>query len=99
MNIETLGVRVSNPEQHINLEGKSFADLILFQHMHAANLQRCVAALSAGNPHGDNELLAEVQAQMQAMVNASSGVLQEYLRVAREQGLRFEIVPALGDLH
>ena len=99
MSRENLGVRVANPEQHINLEGKSFADIILFEHLRTTNLQRCVVALRVGNPHGDNELLAELQVQMQAMANASTGVLNEYLRVAREQGLRFEIVPELGDLH
>lgn len=99
MTIERMNVRVSNPEQSINIEGTSYAELILFEHLRTANLQRCVAALGVQNPHGEDELLAEVAAQLQAMVNASAGVLQECLRVAQAQGLRFEIVPSPGDLH
>lgn len=99
MSIESLGVRVTNPEQNINLEGKTYADLILFEHLRVENLRRCVAALGTLNNDGGDELLAEIAAQLQAMANASAGVRQEHLRVARAQGLRFEIVPAAGDLH
>ncbi|MEW6590665.1 MAG: hypothetical protein AB1418_06475 [Pseudomonadota bacterium] len=97
--IEKLGVRVSNPEQAITLEGKSFADLVLFEYLRTENLKRCAAALALELPDGESERLAELQVQLQAMVNASSGVLQEYLRIAGAQGLRFEIVPAPSELH
>ena len=99
MSIEKFSVRIANPEQSITLDGKSFADLVLFEHLRTENLRRCVAALNLGNPDGHSELLTEVQAQLQGMANASAGVLQEHLRIAREQGLRFEIVPAPGELH
>lgn len=99
MSIESLGVRVTNPEQSINIEGPSYAELVLFEHLRTANLRRCVAALGVQNPHGEVELLTEIAAQLQAMANASEGVLQEHLRVARAQGLRFEIMPNAGDLH
>lgn len=92
-------VRVSNPEQNITLTGASYADLILFEYLRAENMRRCVAALNLVSPHGENELLTAVQAQMQAMLNASAGVLSQYLRVAQLQGLHFEIVPQPGDLH
>lgn len=99
MSIESLGVRVTNPEQNITIEGASYADLVLFEHLRTENLRRCVAALNLVSPYGENETLAEVRAQLQGMVNASAGVLQEHLRIAREQGLRFEIVPSPGELH
>lgn len=97
--IEKLGVRVSSPAQRITLDGKSFGDLVLFEHLRTENLRRCVAALNLVGLNGENEALAEVRAQLQGMVNASAGVLQEHLRIAREQGLRFEIVPAAAELH
>lgn len=97
MSIESLGVRVANPEQNITLAGVSYADLVLFEHLRAENLRRCVAALNLVN--GENETLAEVRAQLQGMLNASAGVLAEHLRIALEQGLRFEIVPTPGELH
>lgn len=99
MSIESLGVRVTNPEQNITIEGSSYADLVLFEHLHTENLRRCVAALNLVSPYGENETLEEVRAQLQGMVNASAGVLHEHLRIAREQGLRFEIVPSPGELH
>lgn len=97
--IESLGVRVINSEQNITLEGKTYADLILFEHLRVENLRRCVAALGVANPHAVNELLIEVQTQLQAMQNASAGVLHEHLCAARAQGLRFEIVPQPDELH
>jgi hypothetical protein len=99
MTIEKMGVRVSNPDQNINLEGASFAELVLFEHLRTENLRRCVAALGTLNHDGGDELLAEIAAQLQAMANASAGVRQEHMRVAHAQGLRFEIVPARGELH
>lgn len=99
MTIEKLGVRVANPEQNINLEGTSFAELVLFEHLRVENLQRCVAALGKLNHDGGDEPLAEIAAQLQAMANASAGVRQEHLRVAHAQGLRFEIAPSPGELH
>lgn len=97
MSIESLGVRVSNPEQNITLAGASYADLVLFEHLRTENLRRCIAALNLVN--GEDETLTEVRVQLQGMLNASAGVLAEQLRIAREQGLRFEIVPTPGDLH
>lgn len=99
MSIEKLGIRVANPEKTIVLEGTSFAELVLFEHLRAGNLLRCILALNVAAPHGEDELLAEIQTQLQGMANASAGVLQDLLRVANEQGLRFEIAPKSGDLH
>lgn len=99
MTIEKLGVRVANPEQTVSLSGASYADLVLFEHLRTENLRRCVAALNMESHDGKGELLEEVRAQLQGMANASAGVLQEHLRIAREQGLRFEIVPTPGELH
>lgn len=99
MTIEKLGIRVANPDQSITVTGASYADLVLFEHLRTENLRRCVAALNLESADGYSELLAEVLAQLQGMTNASAGVLQEHLRIAREQGLRFEIVPTHGELH
>lgn len=99
MSINKLGVQVTNPEQNIVLTGASYADLVLFEYLRTENLRRCVAALNLMGPHAENETLVEVRAQLQVMVNASSGVLQEHLRLAREQGLRFEIAPTPCDIH
>lgn len=99
MTIEKLGVRVANPEQTVSISGASYADLVLFEHLRTENLRRCVAALNLESYDGKGELLEEVRAQLQGLANASAGVLQEHLRIAREQGLRFEIVPTPGDLH
>jgi len=98
--IEKLGVRVSNPDQSITIEGMSFAELVLFEHLRAENLRRCVAVLALGNDvqtsaEPESERMAELQIQLQAMANASAGTLQELLRIARAQGLRFEVI---GDL-
>lgn len=99
MSINTLGVQITNPEQNIVLPGTAFADLVRFEFLRTKNLQRCLAALNLVGPHGENEALVEVQVQLQVMMNASSGVLQEHLRLAREQGLRFEIAPTACDIH
>jgi|GEM_PF-4847202 len=89
---EKLGVKVQNPELRIVIEGGAFADLVLLEYLRAENLRRCVAAVGGENQDGANELLSEVQIQLQAMAQSSAGVLQECLRVARAQGLVFEIV-------
>lgn len=97
--VEKMGVRISDPTKAVTIEGPSFGELVLFEHLRTENLRRCVAALGALNPDGGNEHLAEIAAQLQAMAIASAGVLQEQLRTARAQGLRFEIVPTPGELH
>lgn len=97
--IEKLGVRISDHAKNITIDGKSYADLVLFEYLRTENLRRCLAALNLVGPHGENETLVEVQAQLQVMAKASSGVLQEHLRLAREQGLRFEIAPTACDIH
>ena len=97
--VEKLGVRISDPTKTITVEGTSFGELVLLEHLRTENLRRCVVAINLVNQDSSNELLAEVTAQLQAMVGASSYTVQELLRMAREQGLRFEIVPTPGEVH
>lgn len=84
-------VRVNNPEKLVEIQGDSFAELILHQCMHVENLRRVVQAVSQINTEAQDERLAEVQAIVQAMVNSSAGVLVEQVRIATAQGLAFEI--------
>lgn len=84
-------VRVNNPEKLVEIQGDSFADLILHQCMHVENLRRVVQAVGQINAEAQDERLSEVQAIVQAMVNSSSGVLVEQVRIATAQGLVFEI--------
>lgn len=94
-----IGVSVANPDQSIQITGQTFADSVLWLHVHNQNLIQVLEELRQENPHGENERLATVQSALQGLTNATKGVLDEHLRVAREQGLRFEIVPKPGDLH
>lgn len=98
MSIEKLGIRLAN-EANITLAGAAFAELIAFEHLRTENLRRCIAALAEANPGGADERLAEIALQLQVMQNASDGVRREHLRVAKAQGLRFDIVPAAGEMH
>ena len=94
-----MGVRISDPAKTISIEGPSFGELLLLEHLRTLNLQRCAAALQQADPHGADELVSEVQVQLLAMAGATSETLRELLRVAYEQGLRFEIVPTPGEVH
>lgn len=94
-----LGVRVANPDQNIQIAGQTFADSVLWLHMQNQKLDKVLDVLRQENPHGDNERLAAVQSALQWLTNTTKIVLDEHLRWAREQGLRFEIVPKSGDLH
>lgn len=98
MSIKKLGIRLAN-EANITLPGAAFAELIAFEHMRVENLRRCIASLTAANPGGADERLTEIAVHLQVMENASDGVRREHLRVARAQGLRFDIVPAAGEVH
>ena len=84
-------VRVNNPEKLVEIQGDSFAELILHQCMHVENLRRVVLAVGQINAETHDERLSEVQAIVQAMVNGSSGILVEQVRIATAQGLLFEI--------
>ena len=84
-------VRVNNPEKLVEIQGDSFAELILHQCMHVENLRRVVQAVGQINAEAQDERLSEVQAIVQAMINSSSGVLVEQLRIATAQGLVFDI--------
>lgn len=99
--IESLGIRSSDPGKNIVLVGKDFGDLILLEHTRSENLQRCAWILEVVARSGADEsaLLAKVSETLKAMGADTAAVVQDFLRVAREQGLRFEIVPAPGDLH
>ena len=84
-------VRVNNPKKLVEIQGDSFAELILHQCMHAENLRRVVLAIGQINAEAQDERLSEVQAIVQAMVNSSAGILVEQVRIATAQGLVFEI--------
>ena len=84
-------VRVNNPEKLVEIQGDSFAELILHQCMHVENLRRVVQAVSQINDEIQDERLSEIQVIVQAMVNGSSGLLVEQVRIATAQGLAFEI--------
>lgn len=94
-----LGVRVANPDQNIQIAGQTFADSVLWLHVHNEKLDKVLEVLRQENPHGENERLAAVQSALQWLTNTTKLVLEEHLRWAREQGLRFELVPKPGDLH
>lgn len=98
--IERFGVRVINPEHMVVVDGQSFAELICYQHLHTENLRGAVAALNQANPDGSNEQLAGVQISLQALANTSADALHDYLRLARAQGLRFELsLPSTPHAH
>lgn len=84
-------VRVNNPEKLVEIQGDSFAELILHQCLHVENLRRVVQAVSQINDEIQDERLSEIQVIVQAMVNGSSGLLVEQVRIATAQGLVFEI--------
>lgn len=92
MTIEKFGVRASNPDCLIEIDGQSFAELICYQNLHTENLRSAVAALNLANPGGLDECLSGIQTSLQALTNTSAGALGDYLRVAQAQGLRFELV-------
>lgn len=92
MGINVFGVRVSNPDCLIVINGESYAEMIFYQHLHTENLKRFVSCLYAANRDGSNELMAALQVNAQAMLNASLSVVMEQIRIANLQGLRFELV-------
>lgn len=92
MAIEKLGVQLANPDCVIQIDGESFADLICYQHLHTENLKQTVAALNQASNGGRDERLAAIQINVQALANTSGEALQDYLRIARAQGLRFETI-------
>lgn len=91
MNKSKPSVVVTNPEKIIEIEGGSFAELILHQAMHAENLRRAVRAMAIINGNDQDERLSELQLILQAMLNSTAGVLVEQVRVATTQGLVFEL--------
>lgn len=96
---QELGVRVANPDLNIQIAGQTFADLVLWLHMHNQKLDKVLDVLRQENPHGDNERLAAVQSALQWLINTTKIALASHLRWAGEQGLSLEIVPKPGDLH
>lgn len=92
MSLESFGVEVTNPECIIEVEGRSFAEFILYLHLHVENLDKAARALEGANPKGDNAMLMGVQRTLSAMCSTSRTALHEHLRLAGEQGLRFGIV-------
>lgn len=97
MSIDVFGVRVSNPDCLIVINGESYAEMICYQHLHTENLKRLVSGLHAANRDGSNELLAALQVNAQAMANASLNAVMEHIRIAQMQGLRFELVSESDD--
>jgi len=91
MSLENLNAHIVNPEQRITLSGQSFGELIAFQTVQVATLERCVAAINRIDPHGENELLAEVGFVLHGLLIATGGVLSESIRQAMEQGLRIDL--------
>ncbi len=97
MSIEKFGVQLIAPESNITLKGQSFAELILLDYLHVENLRRCAVAMSLANPNGENELLADIHVQLQVMIEATDGRLQEMLRVGGAQGLHFKMLSEQGE--
>lgn len=97
--IERFGLRVSNPDKPVQIDGQSFAELILYQHLHSENLRRVVAMLNQLNKDGVNEQIADIQINLQALLNTSVDALHDYLRIAQAQGLHFETAPTSGGVH
>ncbi|MDP2025876.1 hypothetical protein [Sulfuriferula sp.] len=90
--LSKIGVRVINPELPITIDGASFANLILDQHLHSENLRLAVALLKALNPHDSSEELSALQGNLHGLSMAAAGVTGELLRVASAQGLIFELI-------
>lgn len=90
MNVIKPTIHVSNPELILSIEGESFASLILHQSYHLQNLLCAVEAMSVINGDQD-ERLTELQIILQAMTNSASSVLVEQVRLAKSQGLVFDI--------
>ncbi len=91
MSVNRPTVQVSNPEKLIEIQGDSFAELILHQAMHVENLRRIVLAVDQINAETQDERLTNLQGIVRAMVNGSSGLLIEQVRIATAQGLVFHI--------
>lgn len=92
MSLDMFGVRVENPDLAIEIEGRSFAELILNMYLHVENLKKVGQVLEIENGALVNMRLAAAQRSVNSMANASHGLLQEFLRLAHEQGLQFEVV-------
>ena len=91
MSMTKPSVIVSNPDKIIEIDGESFASLILHQCLHVENLRRAVQAMSIINADDKDERLTELQIIMQAMSNSASGVLVAHVRIATTQGLEFQL--------
>ncbi len=95
MNLERLGVTLAcPPDLPIILTAASLSDLVLFLHLHCANLAKSNEVLQQVNPAGTNEQIAEVQAALAGMENGIGTTLAELLRVGQAQGLRLAAVGA-----
>ncbi|WP_131111290.1 hypothetical protein [Sulfuricystis thermophila] len=91
MNLASIGLEVTNPDQSVEIEGSSFGEFCLFLHAHASNLEMLVRVVEMENPDGSNTRLLSAQQAMTNMSNAVRNALHEHLRLAQEQGLRFAI--------
>lgn len=92
MNLKSIGLEVTNPEHHVEIEGDNFGELCLFLHAHASNLEMLAHVLEMENPSGANKRLLSAQQAMGGMAGAVRNMLHEHLRLAREQGLHFTVV-------
>lgn len=92
MNLKSIGLEVMNPECNVEIEGGSFGEFCLLLHSHAANLELVARVLESENPGGANPRLLSAQRALTNMAGGIRGALHEHLRIAQEQGLRFEVV-------
>jgi hypothetical protein len=91
MNLSSIGIEVTNPEQTVEIEATSFGEFCLLLHSHAANLELVARVMELENPGGANQRLLSSQQALTNMANGMRGALHEHLRIAREQGLQFKI--------
>lgn len=92
MNLAQIGIEVTNPEQTIEIEGRSFAELALYLHGHAINLDMVASVLESVGQDFTPERLDAARDSVSMLSEAMRDNVMELLRLAREQGLRFTLV-------
>lgn len=92
MNLEQLGIQITDQEQVLEIEGRSLAEMALYLHGHAINLDMVATVLESVEQDYTPERLAGVRKAIGMMAEGVRGNVAELLRVMREQGLRFTLV-------
>jgi hypothetical protein len=78
----------------IQIEGESFANLILNHALHVENLRNVINTLIQYNTAVEDEthILSDIQNGLMSMMNGQVLGVCEQVRIAKDQGLIFEFV-------